>query len=261
MDGQIRIALIIAGIFLLAFIYVDFKRRKKKQAQHEAMLEKFRQSAGSIDSEGFDITGVGKARNVQDDEIDNADDADNQTKTEAETENKTETQTPKTPEQLNLDVQQPEVAAKYLPKDTDPSLVICLLLQAKPSKEFIGKDFMPLFLSQGLRHGEMGIFHRYSGFNTQYKLYSVANAIQPGTIDIKNIEKFSTPAFAFFVSLPGPQDPLSAYAAMVRSIEFLAKEFDAQVLDENKIAFDKQIQQAHIRMLQDYISARISQNV
>ena len=117
---------------------------------------------------------------------------------------------------------------------------------------------MPLFLSQGLRHGEMGIFHRYAlkGGKPAHLLYSLANAVKPGTFDIANIEKFSTPAFAFFMTLPGPQDPVAAYEGMVKTIRMLKQELGGQILDESKSVYTEQTHQHQVEQIKAYVTKK-----
>jgi cell division protein ZipA len=139
--------------------------------------------------------------------------------------------------------------------------VFALILQAPREQTYIGNDFMPIFLSQGLRHGDMDIFHRQptqtkSGQANQRSnvLYSVANAINPGTFDIDNIESFATPAFAFFMTIPGPQDPLMAYDAMVKTLKLLKQELGGQILDQTKSVFTEQTQQYQRETIQAYLT-------
>lgn len=289
MDWQIRIALIIVGIGVIAFIFYDYNRRKKVQAEKQSLIDQMRQGVDRVDPQGFDINGVTSARKASDvqqgagsekgvltPEIESTGVEGNRVGgnrvegnrvvTEAFSSQKTpaslESKAKSSPtEQLSLVAESDEKRlGKRDPGDMDPAeepeLVISLILRATQDAMYKGKDFMPLFLSQGLRHGDMDIFHRYSGSAGKPGVvsYSVANAIQPGTFEINNIENFETPAFAFFMALPGPNDPVTAFEGMVKTIKLLKQELGGQILDETKSVFTKQTHQHLLDSLKDYLA-------
>lgn len=244
MDWQIRIALIIAGIGVIGFIVFDYTRRKKIQAEKKRLIDKMRASAEHVDSLGFDANGVGTVRKsseaIADDDLQ---------------------ETPKASPTEQMDLadfnDENDISDSENTANKDPEHVISLILKADTDCVYRGQDFMPLLLSQGLRHGEMGIFHRHS-HSTSGKpgatLYSIANAINPGTFDIANIENFETPAFAFFMALPGPKDPIFAFDAMVKTIKLLKQELGGQILDETKSVYTEQTHQHKLDSLQEYLT-------
>ncbi len=144
-------------------------------------------------------------------------------------------------------------------KDTtvpaQPELVFSLIIKAAEEQAYVGAEFMPILLSQGLRHGDMGIFHRHSGAAGKPGpiMYSLANALKPGTFDLTDIERFSTPAFAIFMTVPGALDPVSAYENMVKTARLLQQELGGQILDETKSVFTEQTYQHHLDKLKDYL--------
>ncbi len=263
MDWQIRIALIIAGAAVIAFIIYDFNRRKKDQAQKQRLIEQMRSSADQIDHQGFDYTGVGNVRKSSEKLAATETDLNlnQQTNENIKRDSLSETLSEKAPqknklaptEQMDLAVINEQTIEVDINKN--PELVFSLILKAKEGDTFKGSDFLPILLSQGLRHGDMGIFHRHHGQvgKKPVVLYSVANAINPGTFDIKNIQSFATPAFAFFMTVPGPVDPMMAYEGMVKTIKLLKKELGGQILDESKSVFTEQTYQHHKDRLQDYL--------
>ncbi len=233
MDWQIRIALIIAGILLIGYIYYDFNRRNKRELKNQKLIKDLRVSAEAIDSEGFDINGVSSARSAS---------------TALNEQEETIAQ------QMEFDTfQEMDLINDYQPDDKDPELFISLILQADIGHQYVGKDFMPIFLSQGLRHGDMQIFHRYDSNNDDKTLYKVANAVKPGTFAMHDIEKFSTPAFAFFITLPGPNDPIAAYQAMVKSMNFFSEELGGSTLDQDKMPYDEESYRENIQTIKNYM--------
>jgi cell division protein ZipA len=296
MDWQIRIALIILGIGVISFIYYDFNRRKKNQNQKQRLIDQMRQSADQVDGHGFDFTGVGNARKASDelnseDYIVETTETYSHSVTEPSASFESDTQSAQTnqveqpfqndsqsfssesdetsageavskPRSKNSPTEQMDLAALAdeqvdFDPNAEPDLVFSLILKAKDGSTYKGHDFMPILLSQGLRHGDMGIFHRHMGQGkTATVLYSVANAINPGTFDIKNIQNFETPAFAFFMTVPGPQDPMMAFEGMVKTINLLKQELDGQILDETKSVFTEQTYRHQKDVLQDYLTKK-----
>jgi len=136
-------------------------------------------------------------------------------------------------------------------------LVFSLIVQAPLDKAFKGQDFLPLFLSQGLRHGDMGIFHRHQknkivGKGPGPVLFSLANAIAPGTFSLTGLESFETPALALFMTLPGPDDPQVAYNAMLNTARLLQLELGGQLLDETKSQYTEQVHNHRLDQIQEF---------
>ena len=269
MDWQLRIALIVIGILVIGYIVFDYNRRKKSNADKQRLIDQMHASADHVDSTGFDITGVGNARKAGEPGLSEFDENE-QTNSLAETQIRKphRTTNPAPTEQLNLNAvadtkqsssvsQEKEQQAETVEQESvEPELVISLILKAEAGDSFKGKDFMPLLLSQGLRHGDMGIFHRHSGASGKPGpiMYSVANAINPGTFDLKNIEVFETPAFAFFMTLPGPIDAIASFEGMVKTIRLLKNELGGQILDQSKSVYTEQTYQHHRDSLREYVA-------
>lgn len=226
MDWQIRLGLIILGLAVLVYVLYDFQRKQKEQSQKQQLVEKMRNAAQQLDSQGFDFDGVGAVRkaNIQS-KIENVWD--------------------------KAELNQTKEKTDY----SQPEQLISLILKAEQGKAYLGNNFMPLMLSQGLRLGEMDIFHCYvSNRKKGNILYSVVNAVDPGTFDIKNIESFSTPALAFFMALPGSNDPIFAYNKMVNTIKLIQTELGGQILDASKSVYTEQTHQHQLDLLQDYVT-------
>lgn len=274
MDWQIRIALIVVGVLIIGYIVFDYQRRKKEQKEKQQLIRQMRQTAEQVDSAGFDFTGVGSARKSESEPVldnqndhsvkendkeafDNDDIKNNSIKVETKktsvsakaTVEKRKIKSAPT-EQISLDV------SSQSTEITQPDLVFSLILRSQNEEGFLGRDFMPLLLSQGLRHGDMGIFHRHAGASGKPGpiMYSVANAIKPGTFELNNIETFQTPAFAFFMTVPGPNDPLSAYENMVKTVRLLKDELGGQILDDSKSVYTEQTHQHQVDKLREYLT-------
>jgi cell division protein ZipA len=66
-------------------------------------------------------------------------------------------------------------------------------------------------------------------------LYSVANAVKPGTFDLNKMESFHTPGITLFLALPSPGGkPMEAFDAMLLTARAIAEQLNGELRDENR---------------------------
>jgi cell division protein ZipA len=106
-----------------------------------------------------------------------------------------------------------------------------------------GERLLQSLLQQGLRYGEMKIFHLHQQGDL---LYSLANAREPGYFNIDTLEQERFKAISFFTKLPGPREPLVALNRMLASAQYLARELEGELRDENRIVLTQQMME-HLR--------------
>ncbi|MDH5630596.1 MAG: hypothetical protein OEY96_10635 [Gammaproteobacteria bacterium] len=227
MDWQIRIAIILLGLMVIGFIIFDFRRKEKTKKRNEVFLDNVRKSADKLDTHGFDINGVGNVRRFSVDE-------------------------PNGSSHKEAESDQPH----SLP---DPDMVLSLILKADDDKPFVGKSIMSQMLLQNLQYGKMEIFHYFEPGNTTELFkpepdFSVANAISPGTFDLRDIDNFSTPAIAFFMCVPGPKDPIKSYEKMVEVIRSIRSVLGGRILDESKSAYTEQTHKHQLERLKQHLA-------
>lgn len=114
-------------------------------------------------------------------------------------------------------------------------LVISLHVMAR-DQAFDGTKLLELLLQYGLRFGEMNIFHRHE-FPTGHGvvLFSLAQAMEPGTFNLDTLERETVPGVSLFLSLPGYKS-LTAYDLMVDTARRLAMELGGDLLDQHSQA-------------------------
>lgn len=96
---------------------------------------------------------------------------------------------------------------------------------------FIGSDLLRCMLQYGLRFGEMNIFHRHETPSGRGEvLFSMAQAVEPGTFDIDEMDRSLIAGVTFFMSVPGNKS-LIAYDLLVDTARRLANELDGELLD------------------------------
>jgi cell division protein ZipA len=119
------------------------------------------------------------------------------------------------------------------PTAADILEVIVVHVMAPRGEHFDGRELLQQLLEQGLRFGEMNIFHRHQNVHGREELqFSMANAVEPGIFDIDEMEKQNFRAVTFFLKLPGPSRPQEALDRMMATARKLAQNLQAEMRDE-----------------------------
>lgn len=122
-----------------------------------------------------------------------------------------------------------------------PDEVMIINVMARGDSRFAGAELLQAMLDQGLRFGDMDIFHRYEGLDGDGSiLYSVANMVVPGTFDLATMEEFDTPGISMFLTLPIKTDSLEAYNLMVDAAQSIASRLDGELKDEHRSVMTRQ---------------------
>jgi len=132
----------------------------------------------------------------------------------------------------NLDIPIDEPAA------TTPDRVIAIHVLAREGSIFSGADILHHLMGLDLQHGDMDIFHRSDEHGKT--IFSMANAIEPGTFDIANMDELSTPALLFILSIPNPVTALEAYDSMLDAARSLADAMNGRLCDETRSVLTRQ---------------------
>lgn len=115
------------------------------------------------------------------------------------------------------------------------SEIFIIYVESQSADGFRGPDLLQSVLESGMRFGDMNIFHRHEAMSdTGDKLFSMANALNPGIFDLDNLEAFSTRSLCFFMSLPGPKQPRQAFELMLAAARKLADELGGELKDDNR---------------------------
>ncbi|MEM1432434.1 MAG: cell division protein ZipA [Pseudomonadota bacterium] len=130
-------------------------------------------------------------------------------------------------------------------EDDEPGELIVIQLLAPEGERFAGNVLFATLRQHGLKFGEQNIFHRIPSDQTQ-PTFSVVNIVKPGFFDLAEIEDFSTPGVAFFMTLPGPADPLTAFDDMIRIARRLCGALNGRLVDDSRSQLTGQTV-AHLR--------------
>ncbi len=147
-------------------------------------------------------------------------------------------------EPLADELDEPEViapaAAVAAPQESaveaeEISDIFIIYVESLSPDGFRGPDLLQSVLESGMRFGDMDIFHRHEATSdTGDKLFSMANALNPGIFDLDNLEGFSTRSLCFFMSLPGPRQPKQAFELMLAAARKLASELGGELKDDSR---------------------------
>lgn len=156
--------------------------------------------------------------------------------------------------------EEPEKEAEKGLADYEEILIIHVV--ARNEEGFKGPDLLQSILESGLRFGSMDIFHRHESMTGNGdKLFSMANALNPGTFDLDDIDMFSTRAVCFFMGLPGPRNTRQAFDLMIAAARKLAKELDGDLKDDHRSVLTAQTIEHYRQRIADFERQQLTQKL
>ncbi|MDE0007423.1 MAG: cell division protein ZipA [Gammaproteobacteria bacterium] len=114
---------------------------------------------------------------------------------------------------------------------------VAIWVVAKDDERFSGDDLLRAFTDARLEYGARNVFHRRDGSGSQFM---VVNGTEPGTFDLAAMSEFSTPAVVATMTLPGPDDPIAAFNAMLTTARALETALGGTLKDEELNAMSYQ---------------------
>ena len=137
---------------------------------------------------------------------------------------------------------------------------IVLNVFSRDAKGFQGEALLEVLLGCSLRYGDMSIFHRHQSPVGEGKvLFSVANAMNPGTFKIEAMNKFSTKGLSFFFGLPGPAKPIETFDLMLQTAQFLAKRLNGELKDDKRNVLTVQTIEHYRQRIRDFERRHLAQ--
>ena len=106
---------------------------------------------------------------------------------------------------------------------------VAIWVVAGDDERFSGDDLLRAFTDARLEYGARNVFHRRDGSGSQFM---VVNGTEPGTFDLAAMSEFSTPAVVATMTLPGPDDPIAAFNAMLTTARALETALGGTLKDE-----------------------------
>jgi cell division protein ZipA len=137
-------------------------------------------------------------------------------------------------------------------KDPGYSQVLVINVMARTKTSIQGDELLPILLGAGLRFGEMSIFHRHADRKGGPVLFSVANALNPGTFDLNDISDFSTQGVCFFMTLPNVANNMLAFEQMLATAKHVQSVLDAELKDDNRSVMTAQTVEHYRQRIRDF---------
>jgi cell division protein ZipA len=111
-----------------------------------------------------------------------------------------------------------------------PEKIVTLFLLARDNHVISGAELLEAALKTGMEFGEMNIFHRTVDGSDQ-PVFSLANAVKPGSFEKDAWNTFETSGLALFMTLPGPLLALDAWEVMLTNARRMAEILHAEIED------------------------------
>ena len=140
------------------------------------------------------------------------------------------------PEMKPVEAKKPKVSlAKKVVKKPTLKDYIAINLAAQVGDHFSGYELLQALLANGLRYGDMHIFHRHEEVDGGGKvLFSLASSEAPGTFELSKMGGYECKGLAFFMSLTAKIDLAESFEIMINTAQQLAEELKGRLLDEQQ---------------------------
>ena len=135
--------------------------------------------------------------------------------------------------------------------------LLAINLVGPSDEQFTGEALLAAIRGQGLKYGEMSIFHRHDAQTGEIQ-FSVANIMEPGHFDLAEISSFVSPGLVFFLRMPGLDNPMGALEEMIRTTRLIADELGAVLKDEGMSVLSRQTVEHYRERAADYARRRLS---
>ena len=128
---------------------------------------------------------------------------------------------------------------------------------SEPDAPYTGDALFKALRDCGLKFGEMCIFHRIEPL-TKVVQYSVANAMEPGTFDMAEMETARFYGLCLFMQLPGPENPTAAFEEMLAVASEVTTSLGGEVKDEQHNVMTLQSTEHYRQRIVDFSRRRMS---
>jgi len=131
--------------------------------------------------------------------------------------------------------------------------VIIINVMANPGTMIEGKKLLAILLKNGMRLGEMSIFHRHADSSGKGPvMFSMANMLKPGTFSMSEMDEFETLGVSFFMQLPNKLGNMTCFEQMLKTAEALKNEMDVLLKDENRSVLTRQTIEHSRQRIRDF---------
>ena len=134
-----------------------------------------------------------------------------------------------------------------------PAEVLVCNVMAREGSELHGDDLLEALITNGLKFGEMNIFHqRFRCTSNGPVIFSVANILNPGTFDLNAMAEFRTIGVSLFLALPSPINNLEAFEQMLDVAIHLKESLDGELKDDHRNVMTAQTIEHYRQRIRDF---------
>ncbi len=143
----------------------------------------------------------------------------------------------------------------------DWDMMISFTILAREGASLSGLDIKIALENLGLYYGEMAIFHRLSADSSKQALFSIANLLEPGTLNPDEFANMITPGLLIFAKFPAPIDSLILFEEMYKTAISMADMLGGILCDElQKTVTQDTIESMRGRILKMNLTMQIENN-
>lgn len=144
-------------------------------------------------------------------------------------------------------------------EDNEVEEVIIINVMAPRGQAFDGSQLLQILLRQGMRLGNMSIFHRHAdNSGSGPVMFSMANMVKPGTFDMASMESFTTPGVSLFTQLPSRLPHMRNFDLMLETAQCLRDELGGELKDENRSVLTRQTIEHYRQRIRDFELHRLA---
>jgi cell division protein ZipA len=170
---------------------------------------------------------------------------------------------PSIDEEESLDTRsanKPRYRSKYFSSEVQEeapsslSEVLVINVKSTQNRMMQGGDLLAVVLENGLRYGEMDIFHYHADEDGEGPvLFSMASMLKPGTFDLKTIDSFSTVGITLFLTLPVFDNKnMAAFEIMLSTAKNIAAALGAELNDDQRSIMTAQTMEHYRERIRDF---------
>lgn len=132
--------------------------------------------------------------------------------------------------------QTPEPSTSSRIETDEQGPLLMLYLVAEKNSQFVGYELLQALLSNGMRFGNMSLFHRHQEISGKGPvLFSLANASEEGTFEIQKMGAFCGRGLCLYMHLSGNcQIDTDRFQLMLSTAKELAQDLNAKLLDDKQ---------------------------
>lgn len=116
----------------------------------------------------------------------------------------------------------------------DSNEMVVIRVISQKDRPYAGYELLQALLSNGLRFGDMNIFHRHETLSGRGDiLFSLSSAVEPGTFELSKMGSYSTPGLTIFMQFAGQKDVRKSFETLLETAQQLVEDLGGDMRDQN----------------------------